>query len=48
MDDPTNIHHQLSHETALSWFAPVVPTRVEIGNPGRRKRLIYVFENLQA
>ena len=46
MDDPTNIHHQISNEKALSWFAPVVPTRVELGNPGPRKRLVYVFENL--
>jgi hypothetical protein len=46
MDDPTNIHHQISNETALSWFAPIVPTRVELGNPGPRKRLVYVFENV--
>jgi Methyltransferase domain len=48
MDDPRNCHHGITHEKALSWFAPVVPTRVEIGNPGHKKRLIYVFENLQA
>jgi hypothetical protein len=48
MDDPTNCHHGISNEKALSWFAPVRPTRVETGNPGRRKRLIYVFENLPA
>ena len=35
-----------SHERALSWFNPISPTRVEVGNPGPRKRLIYVFENL--
>jgi hypothetical protein len=46
MADPENCHHQLSHERALSWFAPVVPTRVVVGNPGRRKRLVYVFEDL--
>jgi hypothetical protein len=46
MNDPTNSHHQISHERALSWFAPVVPTRVEVGNPGPKKRLIYVFEDL--
>ena len=46
MDDPTNIHHQISNETVLSWFDPVVPTRVEVGNPGPRKRLVYVFEDL--
>jgi hypothetical protein len=48
MEDPTNCHHQLSHERALSWFAPVVPTRVVVGNAGHRKRLIYVFEDLPA
>ncbi len=48
MDDPRNCHHRLSHERVLSWFAPVVPTRVLVGNPGRRKRLIYVFEDLPA
>ncbi len=47
MGDPTNCHHRISHERALSWFAPVVPTRVEVGNPGPKKRLVYVFENLQ-
>ncbi len=48
MDDPTNIHHQISNEKVLSWFDPVVPTRVEVGNPGPRKRLVYVFEDLGA
>jgi len=47
MDDPTNCHHMLSNERALSWFAPVVPDRVVVGNGGRKKRLIYVFEGLQ-
>jgi hypothetical protein len=46
MDDPANIHHQISHERALSWFAPAAPSRVEEGNPGPKKRLIYVFEDL--
>ena len=46
MDDPTNCHHQISRERALSWFAPRVPTRIVEGNPGPRTRLIYVFENL--
>ena len=46
MDDPKNCHHRLSHERVLEWVAPVVPTRVVVGNPGRRKRLIYIFENL--
>lgn len=48
MDDPRNCHHQISHERVLSWFAPVVPTRVLEGNGGRRRRLIYVFEDLPA
>ena len=46
MADPANCHHGLTHERVLEWFAPVVPTRVAIGNPGHRKRLIYVFEDL--
>ena len=46
MDDPTNSHHMISNERVLSWFAPVVPTRVELGNPGPNKRVVYVFENL--
>ena len=46
MNDPTNCHHQISHERALSWFAPIAPSRVMLGNPGRRTRLIYVFEDL--
>jgi hypothetical protein len=47
MKDPTNCHHQISNERALSWFEPVVPTHIEIGTPGPTgKRLIYVFENL--
>jgi len=47
MKDPTNVHHQLSHETALSWFAPTVPTRVMLGNPAPHKRLVYVFEHVR-
>ena len=46
MDDPRNPHHGITHERVLSWFAPTEPTRVIIGNPGYRQRLIYVFENL--
>ena len=46
MKDPTNCHHQISNERALSWFAPTVPTRVVVGNPDPGKRLIYVFEDL--
>lgn len=46
MPDPTNCHHRISEERVLSWFAPVVPTRIVEGNGGRRRRLIYVFEDL--
>jgi len=46
MDDPRNPHHGISHDVVLSWFAPIVPTRVIVGNPGSRQRLIYTFENL--
>jgi methyltransferase family protein len=48
MADPRNCHHLLTNERVLSWFAPVVPTRVEVGNGGHRKRLLYVFEDLPA
>jgi hypothetical protein len=48
MPDPTNIHHEISHERVLGWFAPVRPTMVVLGNAGPRKRLIYVFEDLPA
>jgi hypothetical protein len=30
----------------LAWFAPTVPTRILEGNPGPKKRLVFVFENL--
>ena len=46
--DTTNIHHGITHERVLSWFAPVVPTRVVIGSRGRLTRLVYVFEDLPA
>ena len=46
MDDPGDCHHGISEERALSWFAPRVPTRVVEGNAGPRRRVIYVFENL--
>lgn len=46
MDDPTNCHHQISHERALEWFHPTLPTRIVSDETGRRKRVIYVFENL--
>lgn len=48
MDDPRNCHHRISNERVLSWFAPIVPTRVIEGSGGRRRRLIYVFEDLPA
>lgn len=44
--DPTNCHHQISNERALSWFAPWVPDRILEGNPGPSSRLVYVFEHL--
>lgn len=46
--DPRDLHHQIAKERVLSWFAPVVPTRVVTGNRGPRQRLIFVFENLPA
>ena len=46
MADPRNCHHQLSEAKVRAWFAPVEPTRVLLGNPGHRKRLLFVFENL--
>jgi hypothetical protein len=48
MADPANCHHGLTNERVLAWFAPVVPSRVVLGNPGHRKRLLYVFEDLPA
>jgi hypothetical protein len=46
MEDPHNLHHLIPEERVLSWFAPVVPTRVLEATPGDRRRLIYVFEDL--
>jgi Methyltransferase domain len=46
MADRENPHYRIPHERALSWFNPVAPTRVELGNPGPRMRLIYVFEDM--
>ena len=46
MADPANCHHRISEESVLDWFAPVVPTLIALGNPGHRKRLLFVFENL--
>ncbi len=46
MDDPTDIHHMISEERALSWFAPLAPSRTIEHLTGRRKRLIFVFEDM--
>jgi hypothetical protein len=48
MEDPRNCHHRIPNERVLSWFAPIVPTRVIEGSGGKRRRLIYVFEDLPA
>jgi Methyltransferase domain len=48
MENPRNIHHMISHERVLSWFAPVTPTRVVEHMTGDRKRVVYVFEDLPA
>ena len=48
MDDPLDKHHGITNERALSWFAPVVPSRIVEGSPGKRRRVIYVFEDLPA
>jgi hypothetical protein len=47
MADATNCHHGLTEERVLAWFAPVVPTRIALGNGGHRKRLIYLFEDIE-
>ncbi len=47
LDDPTDLHHRIPEARVLSWFAPVVPDRVVPGSPEPRKRLVYVFENLE-
>jgi hypothetical protein len=46
MDDPRNCHHMISEQRALSWFAPVSPSRTVEHVTGRRKRLIFVFEDM--
>jgi hypothetical protein len=46
LEDTTNSHHGLTEERARSWFLPIEPTRVVLGNPGPKKRLIFVFEDL--
>jgi hypothetical protein len=48
MSDPTNCHHRISEERALGWFAPVRPSRIVLGNGGHRRRLIFVFDDLDA
>jgi hypothetical protein len=48
MANPNDCHHGITRERALSWFLPWRPTRIVVGNPGRRMRLVYVFENLDA
>jgi hypothetical protein len=48
MANPADLHHGITRDQVLYWFAPVVPTRVVEGNAGRRTRLIYVFEDLAA
>ncbi len=48
MANPNDCHHRLSHDRVLGWFAPIRPTAVLPGNGGRRRRLIYVFEDLPA
>ena len=48
MDDPRNCHHRIDEARVLGWFAPVVPSRVVLGNGGRRTRLVFVFEDLSA
>ncbi len=47
MDDPADCHHRITDERALEWFRPVVPTRSIVHHTGWRKRIIYVFENLE-
>lgn len=46
LEDTRNSHHGLTEERARSWFLPVEPTRVVLGNSGPKKRLIFVFEDL--
>ena len=41
MKDPTNTHHQISNERALTWFEPVeCEAPIEVGNAGPGKRLV--------
>jgi hypothetical protein len=48
MEDPNNLHHMIPEERVLSWFAPIVPTRIVDATLEDRRRLIYVFEDLPA
>jgi hypothetical protein len=48
MDDPRNCHHGISQAKVLSWFAPVRPSRIIVGNGGSKKRILFVFEDLPA
>ena len=43
----SNPHNGITHERVRSWFAPTKPTRVIVGNPGYRQRLLYTFEDLR-
>ena len=46
LEDTRNSHHGLTEEHVRSWFLPIEPTRVVLGNPGPKKRLIFIFEDL--
>jgi hypothetical protein len=48
MKDPAHSHHMLSREHAQTWFDPIVPTDVLVGNPGPKARMVFVFEDLPA
>ena len=39
MGNPKNIHHMIPEEMVLSWFAPVVPTRILEGQAEEARRL---------
>jgi hypothetical protein len=47
MPDPTNCHHGITEAQVLEWFAPRVPTRTVEGNPGPKRRVVFVFEGLR-
>ncbi|MFP5343886.1 MAG: hypothetical protein ACLGIJ_13350 [Candidatus Limnocylindria bacterium] len=48
LEDTKNSHHGLTEEFVRTWFLPVEPTRVVLGNGGPKKRLVFVFEDLPA